>query len=224
MESGYELAARLDREAQWRAWKDFADHVLEGEAYWDEGRGARWVVRQPGTYIYYAEIIAGAGGSLVVHGDIDVVRFAHCGDHSDAWNRLRWMGHCTDIDYYVAQKASIGRACEAEQYDEDVAKAYLREMIRDEREAMREAEEEDRKRHAATIEAYKDALDHTENQTEMLSVLWHHGEYEYPTGLGMRTATRVLYAHAALNRCVSLLWEKYGYEGPPATRAKERAA
>src|SRR5574340_149450 len=103
---------------------EFAKHELLAEQYWDQGRGARWLIGKPDTCVFRTEAIAGIGGSLLVHGDIDLCRYAHYSDQGDAWSRLRWMGECQDFDYYVAQKASIGlrsvRARDLE-YDSEVA-------------------------------------------------------------------------------------------------------
>lgn len=61
----------------------YKDHQLLSEVYWDNGRGARWLIGKPGTRVMASEIIAGTCGSLVVHGDCDLSRFAQYSDHAD---------------------------------------------------------------------------------------------------------------------------------------------
>lgn len=60
----------------WSSVSWLADHQLLGDAYWNDGAGARWEIGQPGTFVHRCEILAGISGALIVHGDFDVVRFA----------------------------------------------------------------------------------------------------------------------------------------------------
>ena len=56
---------------------------------------------------YAAEIISLWGTRLYVGGDIDDCIFAYS-DNSDPVAKLRWIGKCEDVGYYVCQKAQIG--------------------------------------------------------------------------------------------------------------------
>lgn len=207
------------RQLQWNiAWM-YKDHQLLGEDYWDEGRGARWLIGKPQSSTMLSEVIAGIGGSLIVHGDCDTSRFAHYGDYKDAWHRLCWMGLCTDVDYYVAEKASIGlRRLRLDEYDEDVAKhdllAYAGEL--------REEHDESRTELIELLEeAAAVATQDEHNLSEFLGNrdkgwdLWEHG-------FGKVVATPVVTGHLALQRCCYLLIDKYGMEGPPACRGDRR--
>lgn len=210
---------RYLREMQWSAMERLQEHELLGEDYWDDGRGARWVIGRPNTFVHKCEVIAGIGGSLIVHGDYDVVRFAHYGDHADAWNRLCWMGWCTDVDYYVAQKASIGmgRRTAVECYDEDVAKYELRDRIRDAKEgggseAMISVLEEALEEHAGSREELRDYLGRYGCNWD----LWELNP-------GAVLDSHVIISHVALNKLCSLLVEKHGEAGPPACRIRRAA-
>lgn len=208
---------RLRRD-QWHAFEMLHGLQLLAEEYWDEGRGARWLVGKPGTFVSKCEIIAGIGGSLLVHGDFDVVRFAHYGDHPDAWNRLCWMGLCTDVGYYVAQKASIGmgRRSIVEAYDEDVAKDYLEQYIA---EAIRDDQDSE------LIEVLKEALEeHTGDSHTLRSYLGSEGSRWdlWERDPGKVVDTHVVIAHLAMNKLCALLVERHGAEGPPACRPAER--
>jgi hypothetical protein len=191
---------------QWQMASLYANHELLAQSYWDGGAGARWVIRLPNRSEFYTEIFAGAGG-LLVHGDIDVVRFAHDSSRS-AWHKLTWMAHCTDIGYYVAQKARIGMGdVLTHQYDESVAREELRER----------AEEV-----GADIPALREVLleaaeDYAEDEYSLRSFLSERdqGWDLWECSFGNVVPHRVVSAHAALNKCASLLIERYGPSGPP---------
>ncbi len=211
-------AARHLREAQWHGFEMLHDLQLLAEEYWDKGRGARWVIGKPGTFVFKSEVIAGIGGSLLVHGDFDVVRFAHYGDHADAWNRLCWMGLCTDVGYYVLQKASIGmgRRSNVEAYAEDVAKDYLERYIA-------EATRDDRD--PEMIEVLQEALaEHTEDSHGLRAFLGREGgRWDlWELDPGKVVDSHVVIAHLILNKLCALLVERHGAEGPPACRLAER--
>ena len=198
--------------------QQLAAHELLDESYWGDGIGARWIVGQRGTFVGKCEIIAGIGGSLIVHGDYDLCRFACYGDRADAWARLRWMADCTDVSYYVAQKASIGlRNQDVVEYDEDVAVAGLRERLADERQEHDVDQE--------MLEFLEGALAHTENQHELRRYLAEEGSRwdAWEWDVGKVLSYRVVVSHVALNRCAWLLRARYGYAGPPACRRKEAA-
>lgn len=56
---------------------------------------------------YATEIISLWGARLYVGGDIDDCIFAYS-DNPDPIAKLRWIGRCDDVGYYVCQKAQIG--------------------------------------------------------------------------------------------------------------------
>lgn len=206
------------RELQWSIAAMYAEHQLLSEVYWDEGRGARWVIGKPGTNVMRTEIIAGICGSLLVHGDCDLARFAHYSDHQDAFSRLLWMGCCRDVSYYVAQKYSIGMArsgAGAKTYDEEVAQHDIRQRIAEELEGGREPDD-------PLIGVLQEALDnHTESHHELRMFLSENdkGWDLWEWSLGEVIATPVVTGHLALQRCAYLLADKYGWDGPPQCRS-----
>jgi hypothetical protein len=190
-----------------------SEHELLGETYWAGGRSAAWVIGTPGTSVYKVEIIAGIMGSLVVHGDFDFARFAHFGDREDAWSRLLWMAYCTDVGYYVAQKASIGLRRQAtEEYDASVAEHDLKYWIR-------EAETDGAAERANVL---REALDeYADDEQELRRFLSENARTNdlWECRIGTVLRWDVIVSHVALNKCASLLWEKYGAEGPKECRA-----
>lgn len=118
-----------------RAARYFADHVLLSERVWKEWNGAVgaiWQIRKPGTWAYFAEIIATpTDGALIVHGDVVTCRFAAGSMYP--LDRLAWMGDRPLHDlHYPAEKARIGTegAFETHGFDPDKA---TREILRDRR-------------------------------------------------------------------------------------------
>lgn len=212
------------RQLQWQIASLYQDHQLLSEVYWDDGRGARWLIGKPGTRNMLSEIIAGTCGSLVVHGDCDLARFAHYGDHRDAWNRLCWMGFCRDVGYYVSQKASIGMGRSgrgSDEYDEDVARhdiqAYIDEL---------KSEDFQRREQEELIELLTESLEWAESEHNLRGFLSARDKWDlWEHTFGRVVATPVITGHLALQRCAYLLLDKYGDEGPPECRpSKERAA
>ncbi len=200
------------RQHQWTAMGMLSEHELLGETYWGDGRSAAWVIGQPGTNVHRVEIIAGIMGSIVVHGDFDLARFAHYGDRADAWSRLLWMAYCTDVGYYVAQKASIGlRRQDVVDYDECVAEHDLKYWIR-------EAETDGNKGRASVL---REALDeYICDEHELRRFLSENDRTSdlWECRIGTVLRPHVIISHVALNKCASLLWEKYGPEGPRQCR------
>lgn len=213
-------AGEHTRRTQWSTYGWLTEHQLLDEQYWDEGRGARWVVGQPQTFIHRAEVIAGIGGSLLVHGDFDLCRFAHYGDHGDAWSRLLWMADCEDLGYYVAQKAAIGMAGLTNErgYDVDVAAHDLRQ----EYDEMGEDPEDPNPR---LRELLLEAIDHTETEQDLRDFLYHgdEGWDLWERDYGRVTPGNVVVNHCLLQRTAWLLRLKYGAAGPPACRSEVAA-
>ncbi len=191
----------------------FTQHELLGdEAYWDGGSGARWCIGRPNSNMLRMEVIAGTIGSLVVHGDFDLVRFACYGDRSDAWSRLRWLGsRGSDYDY-VYEKAQIGTGHQfSRAYDSTVARADIESELAD-----LELDGEP----AALIDVLRSALPWVDEQHELRQYLadhdegWDLWERSYGEVIPPSVITGVL----TLQTCTRLLLARYGDEGPPACR------
>lgn len=192
---------------RWQAAAAFADHRLLGANYWKNG--ARWLIGQKDRSEYRTEVIAGYGGSLVVHGDIDVCRFAHYGDKGDAWHRLCWMAYNTDLDYYVMQKAVIGTGPDSiPDFDTEAA---LDDLAR----FQKEIEEEEDESRDELLRVLKEAREHTESKEEMWRFIHEHDKWDlWECRFGEVVPAFVVYAHAALHRTACLLEQLYGPEGP----------
>lgn len=195
------------RRRQWDIASRLAEHELLSETYWSDGREAAWVIGRPGTSVDRLEILAAMHGSLIVHGDWDLVRFASYRDTSGAFDRLCWMGCHEDVGYYVREKSQIGTGrMLRDEYEEAVARFELRERIRD--------EGEDPKYRAI----FEEALGHTETREDLSEFLAQHIADFYEYSFGEVVAWPVVGAHRACARLVALLEEKYGADGPPACR------
>lgn len=210
------------RMLQWQIASLYQDHQLLSEAYWDNGRGARWLIGRPGTNVMLSEIIAGVCGSLIVHGDCDTSRFAYYSDYPDAWSRLRWMGFCGDVGYYVAQKAHIGmgRSGGGEEYDGEVAKHDIAQFANDARRSGYETE-----RLKRLFEVLREAHDyHTESEYDLRAFLSRNdsGWDLWECTFGRVVPTPVITGHLAMQRCAYLLLDKYGIGGPPECSRKAK--
>lgn len=219
METGIDAQTVL-RNRQWQAADLLKDHQILGEAYWDEGRGARWYIGRPRTFVQSMEIIAGVGGSLVVHGDWQPCRFAHYGDWSDAFSRLLWLADCTDVGYYVMQKAAIGGETTKE-YEREVA---VHDINAERAELYRNIADGDTSA-VPLARLLSEAVEYySESEQELRGFLsehddgWDLWEREY----GHVVPHHVIFAHAALNRTAWLLRERYGRDGPPICAERRR--
>jgi hypothetical protein len=201
--------ARLARLVE-QARRAYADHeiVADGPRCWHIARrGADGRLDS----CYSVDVYAGHHGQLYVGGDIDCVVFAAYGDNADPVRRLRWMGRCQDLDYYVAQKAAIGMTDDRKMvwdFDGDTAAADIREHVAVLREGGCELDEdeleqwEDFAAEAAGGEISPDALYHA---------MYHALPFEHLEGLdriGSVLSGRVVYAWAALARLCDLLDER----------------
>ena len=180
----------------------FEKHVLVEQHVSDIG-GNRWFIARPhkdgNGYdgIYATEVIALRNGRLFVGGDIDDCVFAY-GD-KDPLERLRWIGCCEDLDYYVKQKATIGLGDGGkltEEYVPSVARSQLEEVLRD-------AEKENTKEEY--LEYLREAKDHVDEHDDLMQFVHEHlSEYELYY-LGGCCSARVVFAWAAVRRLCELL-------------------
>jgi len=124
--------AHVTKHAQ-RARNTFANHVITKES------DRRWLLQQihadgKPDWTLAAEIICLENNAIYFGGDWDSIVFAY--GPQDPISRLLWIGRCTDIDYYVAQKAKVGiRGASSDVWDSDVAteglKFFLEEQVKD---------------------------------------------------------------------------------------------
>jgi hypothetical protein len=168
-----------------------------------------------------AEVIALEEPAVYVGGDIDHVIFGY--GPRDAVARLRWMGECKDLGYYVAQKARIGMGGRG---DGDVTKAWILDVA-----------EEEFKAHVAENADYYDGESPddvwdrvgADDQREFLENYrdsFPDDDMEGIYNMGEVLAPRVIYAHAALARlCVLLRAEEAAEKpsSPPASSAPDPA-
>lgn len=111
----------------------FANHQITKRS---EGR---WLIQRPHKdqwddperrwdWTMAAEIICLRTNALYVGGDIFPVLFGY--GPQDHMARIRWMGRCDDITYYVQQKVSIGmHGLLDHHFDTEEAESDLRDLI-----------------------------------------------------------------------------------------------
>lgn len=204
-----------------RAIETFKDHELV------DNREDRWRIckrEKDGkfTNVHAAEIVSLWGGRLYVGGDIDDCVFAYYSDHPDHLSKLRWMGRCKDVSYYVRQKASLGLTDGGklvDEYDAQVAEDDLNYYLERELERINEntATEEECQDDQATMRhifeqaqgmVNEDPHDLRHYLYKELQALGDTDAWEWVGELGNIVSHRVIYAWAALRRLCELLDEK----------------
>lgn len=194
-----------------RAIEAFANHELV------DNREDRWRIARRDkdgrlTNIHYAEIVSLWGGRIYVGGDIDDCVFAYYGDHPDHRSKLRWMGRCNDVGYYVRQKASIGLSDGGklvDEFDAQVAEDdldfHMNEMIASL--DPTQVEEGDAQDIKEVFERAKELVhdDPHELRTYLYNELHDSDAWEWLGELGNIVSHRVIYAWAALRRLCELL-------------------
>lgn len=181
--------------------KAFADHQITQRS------DGRWLLQRQRdgktSWIYAAEVISLAGGKLYVGGDIAFVIFAYFSDSMDHEEKVRWMGRCKDVGYYVAQKAAIGTGHKLiDEYDGDAARAQVKDWLTEAHECQND------KVASKLEEVLDDYRCPWEYRHELGDYLWSAlgsdfmSDRETP---GIITSSRVYYAYAALARLCDLL-------------------
>lgn len=187
----------IDRLAE-QAREAFAQHqiVARGDGRWRFGR--------PSDSLCWFEVVSLSGGALLVGGDIDYLVFAHYSDTQDPIDKVCWLGRQRDVDYYVAQKATIGMASDAlvRVIDRDVLAHDLGELLKE-------------SWSGAKREALEGAIEELQQGEDESIVL--HGLYrapfdfeDLPRRLGMVPSPRLIFAHQALVRAADLLRPREG--------------
>lgn len=158
---------------------------------------------------YATEVISLWGGRIYAGGDIDDCVFAYYSGTKDDdpgqnnhKDKLCWIGRCTDVLYYVAQKAMIGLTDNGkltETWVSDVAKTELRRILKEEGVGYGEDERE----------AIEDAIPLCDDSEEQVWVHLYQNlsdPYDIPADLGKVVSARVIFAWAACRRVCQLLW------------------
>jgi hypothetical protein len=183
----------------------FRKHVIRQRS---EGRWLLQARRQDGGWDWTmaAEVISLYGGCLFVGGDIDHVVFGYCSHTSNHERKLRWMGECTDIDYYVAQKARIGMVgteC-VDVFDPNEAEDTVKDWLRETRKERDDWDPESTDELIVCLEELVESMPDTEG--EIWQELWRvDPDFAQDTGSLKVVSARVYYAHAALARLCQLL-------------------
>jgi hypothetical protein len=187
----HKLILRDDERGRWRIAMTYEDGSVQGQ--------------------YATEIVSLWNGRLFVGGDIDDCVFGYYGDkrgtEADGHRaKVRWIGRCNDITYYVEQKATIGLTDSGKltkAWDEEVAEYDLRELLADEEQEWTEKEKE----------ALEEAIDRMgDGEFHVMDILYNglQDPFDLLGSLGQVTTPRVIYAWAACRRLCELLDEADG--------------
>jgi len=200
-----------------RAIAMFKDHALV------DNREDRWRIMKREkdghlTNIHAAEIVSLWGGRLYVGGDIDDCVFAYYSDHLDHLSKLRWMGRCNDVGYYVRQKASVGLTDGGklvDEFDERVAQEDLdfqmRGMLEDLQATAGDAEDGGEGEARRIKDLFDEAKGRMSDPYMMRQRLYEDLDdpdaWEWLGSVGNIVSYRVVYAWAAVRRLCELLDE-----------------
>lgn len=171
------------------------------------------------TGIHAAEIVSLWGGRLYVGGDIDDCVFAYYGDHPDHLSKLRWMGRCNDVGYYVRQKATVGLTDGGKLVDEFDARVatedldfHMQGMLEDIQARATTAEDSGEGEARDIQDIFAQAKLFLEDPHDMRAYLYRelkdNDAWEWLGTIGNIVSYRVVYAWAAVRRLCELLDEK----------------
>lgn len=213
---------------------EFEKNLKRFEKHKISRRGdGRYLLQEPTsdggwTWIMAAEIHCSFSRStILVCGDIDTIAFGHFSDDRKASLEVRerkllnWMGKCRDIEYYVAQKATIGmdggRSGDALvwDFDRELAEKEIRSWIADREKWLRwqgDGDIEHGLEDDDTCAALKRILDEgIDDRDSVLRELWDTCDHDFlyshmeGDGFGMVLSWRVKIAHAAIAKLCQLL-------------------
>jgi len=182
--------------------RELTNHVIQRRHIIDEG-SAVFMIGNPGTGIYRAEIALLSYGTVLVHGDVDTTIFSCCSYRT--WEgKLGWLRG--DNYGYAEEKASIGSGCSAmaRDVDEELAIAsvlWWRRQKSLNAETAREA-----------ISLIRDG-----DATSAQRAIWD-GTGDFELTIGECTSPRVILAQACITKLCDLL------DAEEAAKAKESAA
>lgn len=213
----------------------YANHQIHSYAH------GHWTLRNPKSNSYWTEVVALAGGKLLVHGDMGPVIFGRYSPgalgYKDpnydvyAANVVRWMGNRKrPDDGYFLEKARIGSECEGLIYepDIDVFREELTKLIKSESEGEVDSDGEVDGTIRELRLALQEVLDGLgdevseipEAQREIYDIFCDSERIPY----GRSLTSGVVYAHAALQKLVSLFEsDKYELVQNPTEQAMVEA-
>ena len=208
------------RKTEQQAARDFEKHQIKSR-----GDG-RWVIAKKyeddGSWCgeYWTEIIVGANGSLIAHGDISPSIFCQYGKYTDPLQVVHWVAG-SGISGYLQQKASIGfvqppNGRLTESFNEKVGLWELQQHLKDRLDDLEEEHEGD-ENGDLEVAAWRRAIrslggEHWDIvRNDLYEDLQDAGCTdigEYIGSIGMVPASRLYYAQAACRKLIELLHEE----------------
>lgn len=196
----------------------YAEHRVR-----EAGHG-RWLIMKPHAdggwdNIFWTEIVVLDGGHMLVHGDADCVMFGvHPGlplrGGRDAWRGVvRWMGsRKRPDDHYFMEKAQIGMGSDALTLTYDVSAMHedITSIIDDYRKDLDDAEPDVKKSWTEIIESLEEERQNLDERSpdEIRGAIYNIIDDCERLPSGTVVSTRMIYAHAALQRLVALFDEE----------------
>lgn len=194
-------AQELSKDAQ----ASFAEHMIVRRST------GRWLLKKPGTGIFWVEVVELAGGYLLVHGDIDCIVFGVYIDPCNPGERVRWMAsRSRGDDAYLIEKATIGMGMRSDELLFDYSPEQFRWQLEELRALESEQElhiDDDDVSAPSTLDAYDDALACylDEGPQAAQRILANAGIEAEDLPDGRVISARPVFAHAALRRLAELL-------------------
>jgi len=202
------------REGMARARSELADHQIVRSS------PGRWLVKKkPQSSIFWYEVVVLEGGHLLVHGDIQAVIFGrfHGSDkgtqEENFYDCVAWMAsRKTPDDHYFVEKATIGGTNghtiweKSEEVLREEIQALIQETCRDEVDEDGHVDSKVKERREDLEAALENVgtISHEDVQVAIYEALDSDSE---GVPEGRQISSDMIYAHAALQRLLTLLNE-----------------
>lgn len=164
-----------------------------------------FVMMSPGHSAFRTTVFVDRdSGKIFVGGDIRASVFAY-GPPGDTLGLIRWIGDCTDLGYYVAQKAQIGTGISVYGFDSFLARAELADWFNGAVTELSDSNPAKLGLIQQAVSTFNEASEASESRDVLTRDLLSTGyDPESIHTLGDRLESWVVYAWAALNRLAEL--------------------
>lgn len=170
----------------------FASHAITSRA------ADRWVIRNPTSSCFWAEIVVLRCGKVLVHGDTDIVCFASYNSETAPESVVAWVAESNIA--YLANKVEPRMIVWEE--DEDVAEYQIFDALKD-------REDDGVSSQDAYVRGYKAALSSLQRGYGLVDAAKEiydvTGDSEASQTIGHVIAPKIFFAHAAVTKLHALL-------------------
>ena len=166
-----------------------------------------WAISKSNSSQYATTIFADPLGYLYVNGDIDPIIFGIYKDSHDPIDIVHWIGS-HEIDKYIIQKAKIGTQCENAiyNYDRDIAIAEVKERFEYLKNNDYDLDFTDKEDFEYMLSGLKlgNIVPHEASRI-LFEQIENTDFLEGIEDVGKVVSSRLIYAHAAVNKLSGLL-------------------